>query len=206
MRHTASARTNNLLEPSDQTPGHGEEHVRHVVWLADDSKPAIDHDLVASISLDEFGVLDCLPGDLRESVALDDLILLAETNGVLLAVGTVPHPVEEQVHGSEDCKSVAVPVVLRGMVVGQVEGTVTVCERNTGKVPEGEEEAQLLEVHVPEIKSAVDSRATTHLQQKMQPDMNSPAGNDQMLTLGTSVGIKPVRTSEENDFSRDVTI
>jgi hypothetical protein len=147
----AEIHSENSLKPSDQTPSHGEEHVGHVVWLPHNSEPAINHDLVTSIGLDELGVLDCLPRDLRESVALDDLVLFAETDGILLAVGAVPHPVEEDVDDCECCEGVSIPVVLGWVVVCQVERAVAVGERHAGEVPEGEEEAQFFEIHVPEI-------------------------------------------------------
>jgi hypothetical protein len=146
-----SIRNLNVLEASNQTPSHGEEHIRYVVRLAHNSKPTIDHNLVASISLNEFGILDRLPRHLRECVALDDLIFLSEPDGVLLAVRAVPHPVEEQVHDRKCAKSVAVPAVLGWVVIGQVEGAVAVCERYAGEIPEREEEAKFFEVHIPGV-------------------------------------------------------
>ena len=141
-----------------QSPSHGEEHIRHVIRLTDDSKPAVNHNLVAGISLDELGVLDCLPRDLGEGVALDDLVLFAETDGVLLALGAVPHPVEEEIYDCECCEGIAVPVILGWVVVGQVECAVAVCEGHSREVPESEEEAQLFEVHVPETLLVDNSR------------------------------------------------
>jgi hypothetical protein len=94
LRH-AGTRNPHSLEASDQTPSHGEEHVRHIVRLAHNSEPTVDHDLIARVCFDELGVLDHLPRYLRESVALDDLAFLSETDRVLLAVCAVPHPVEE---------------------------------------------------------------------------------------------------------------
>lgn len=36
--------------------------------------------------------------------------------------------------------------------------------------------------------------------------MNPPAGNDQMLAFCTGIGVKPVRTSEEDDLSRHIAV
>jgi hypothetical protein len=113
-----SIRNLNILESSDQTPCHGEEHIRHVVRLPHNRKPAVNHNFISSIRLDELRVLDCLPWNLRESVALDDLVFLSEADSVLLAVGAVPHPVEEQVYYGESTESVTVPAVFGWVVIG----------------------------------------------------------------------------------------
>ena len=42
---------------------------------------------------------------------------------ILLAIGTVPYPVEE-IYRAENTESVRIPVVLGWVVVGQVESTV----------------------------------------------------------------------------------
>lgn len=130
-----------LLESGDQTPSHGEEHVRDIVGLADNSKPAIDHDVIAGVGLDSLGVLNSLPRHLREGVSLDELTLLLVAECVLLTIGAVPHPVEEDVHNGKHSESVRVPGIFGGVVVGQVKSAVAVSEGHSSHVPEGEEES-----------------------------------------------------------------
>ena len=143
-----------LLETGDQTPCEGEEHVRDVVWLSDNCKPAVDHDIITSIRFDCLGVLDGLPGHLRERLALDKLPASASVSeSVLLSIGAVPHPIEEDVRYSEQGESKAIPPILRGVPVGQVERTMAVSERHSGHVPEGEQEPEFFKVHVPSILS-----------------------------------------------------
>lgn len=64
-----------VLESSDESPREREKHVRNVVRLSDDSEPAINHDTVAHIGLDDFGVLDSLPWNLREGFSLHKLAM-----------------------------------------------------------------------------------------------------------------------------------
>lgn len=82
------------LETSNQTPGHGEEHVRDIVWLSYDCKPAINHDMIARVRLNCLGVLDNLPRHLSKGIPVGELALFLVTECVLLTVGTIPHPVE----------------------------------------------------------------------------------------------------------------
>lgn len=90
-----------------------------------------------------------MPRELGEGVAGHHgaTFLLAET--VLLAVGGVPHPVNEQICDIEEGKEEAVPAVLGGVVVSQVDGAVAVAQRDTSQVPENQHEAPLLVVHIP---------------------------------------------------------
>lgn len=86
---------------------------------------------------------------MRESFALDQLAALLLTERVLLAVGGIPHPVHEQVYDGESCQCRATPAVFGRLVVREVECAVAVGEWHTSHVPESQDEAQLLEVHVP---------------------------------------------------------
>lgn len=97
--------------------------------------------MVARIRLDGFGILDSLPRHLRECVPLYELALFLVAECILLTIGTVPHPVEENVQSREHCESVRIPVVFGWVVVGQVESTVAICEGHTGHIPKGEQKA-----------------------------------------------------------------
>lgn len=68
--------------------------------------------MVAHFCLDGFGILDGLPGHLRESVAFDKLAPFLVTECVLLAVGAVPHPVHEEIDDAESRQGNGVPAVL----------------------------------------------------------------------------------------------
>lgn len=148
--------------------------------LASKTIPAVDKD-GALRGLDGLGVLESLPRDLRERVALDEVSLLHGTEAVLLAVAAVPHPVPEKVGTVHDDQGVAVPAVSGGIVVGQVEGAVAVRQRDTSKVPEDEHEAPFLVVHV-------------------------PSRDDELLALGAGIGIEVVSHDEEHDLARNVAV
>ena len=96
-------RRDNLLEPSDETPRHGEEHVRHIVGLAYDGEPSVQQYPVSSFCLENARILDDCPGHMRECLALNELTALLLTERVLLAVGRIPHPIHEKVNNGENC-------------------------------------------------------------------------------------------------------
>jgi hypothetical protein len=141
---------NNILKTGDQSPGKRKEHVRHIVRLSNDAEPPIDENTVSGLGLQSTRVLDNLPRQLRKRVALGELSLaLHLAEAILLAVGGIPHPVHEEVNNDQGSQGIAVPSVLGGVVVGKVDGAVAVAERYAGHVPECEQEAKLLKVHVP---------------------------------------------------------
>ena len=169
------------LEASDEAPADGEVGVAAIMDLAGEAVPAVDQDAVADVGLDDLGVVDCLPGQLGEGLALDHLAALHGAEAVLLAVAAVPDPVDKQVAGVERNKRIAVPAVLLGRVVGEVDGAVAVRQGDTSKVPEDEHEAPLLVVHV-------------------------PGGHNELLTFGAGVGVEEVSHNQETDLARDVAI
>ncbi|KAI6749100.1 hypothetical protein HG531_008047 [Fusarium graminearum] len=168
------------LETGDQTPRNGKPHIGSVVNLASKTVPTVNKD--SSLRRDDgLGVVDGLPGDLREGVAQNQLALLHGAEAVLLAVAAVPHPVPEEVankHGSQDT---AVPAVHIRVMVGQVDGAVAVRKRNTSQVPEDEHEAPLLVVHI-------------------------PGSDDELFALGAGVGVEEVSHDEEPNLARDVAV
>lgn len=164
------------LETGDQAPADGEEGVAGVVDLARLAVPAVDEEAVARRSGDLARVLDGLPGHLREGVALGEGAPLHGPETVLLTVAAVPDPVHEQVRDIEAGEEGAVPAVLLGRVVGQVDDAVAVRQRHAGHVPEDEHEAPLLVVHV-------------------------PGGDDELLALGAGVGVEPVRHDQEHNLA-----
>lgn len=66
-------------------------------------------------------------------------------------------------------------------MISEVDGAVAVGQRNAGKVPEDEHEAPFLVVHV-------------------------PGGDDELLALGTGIGVEVMSHDEEHDFARDVAV
>lgn len=111
--------------------------------------PAINKNLGAIVSGKSFGVVHCLPWQLGESLAGHHGAALLLTETVLLAVCSIPDPVNEEVRCKKECKKEAIPVVLRGVVVCQVDGAVAVAERHTSQVPENQHEAPFFVVHIP---------------------------------------------------------
>ena len=57
--------------------------------------PPINQDRVTGISLNEFGILDSLPWQLRECLPLKEPPSLLLPELILLAVGGVPDPIDE---------------------------------------------------------------------------------------------------------------
>lgn len=155
------------VEASNESPVQGKVQVAGVVDLArlaiyrrvscrilfSDKKaltPPINQDLMPIRGRKSLGVFHRLPRQLRERVTEHHGSTLLLTETVLLAVGCVPDPVDKQIGGIEKDQEVAVPVVGRGIVVGEVDGAVAVAQRHTSQVPENQHESPFLIVHVPE--------------------------------------------------------
>lgn len=168
-------------EPRDQAPADGEEGIAGVVQLAGLAVPAVDEEAVPRGGGDLARVLDGLPRDLGERVALGVGAALHGPEAVLLAVAAVPDPVDEEVRDVQAGQEGAVPAVLVGGVVGQVDDAVAVGERDARHVPEDEHEPPLLVVHV-------------------------PGRDDQLLALAARVGVQPVRHHQEHDLARHVAV
>jgi hypothetical protein len=127
----------NSPKPRDRPPSETKPHIRHIIRLPHNLEPPINHDLVPGIRLNELRIFHCLPRNLRERVALDDLVFVAQADGVLLPVRAVPHPIEEDVYESEGGQGGAIPAVGGWVMVGEVQGAVAVGEGHTREVPEG---------------------------------------------------------------------
>ena len=123
--------------------------------------PSISQDRIAAFGLDDTRVLDGLPGELWEGLALDEGASFLGTETVLLRVGSVPNPVHEKVAGEKkDEEGCAEGVRLHLVeVIGEVEGAVTVAEGNASQVPENKHEAPFLVIHVPKPKSIIGQYA-----------------------------------------------
>ena len=72
------------VEASDHTPAESKVHVASVVDLASVLVPAIAEECVASVGFDLLGVLDGLPGELGESLAVELVATLLSAEHVLL--------------------------------------------------------------------------------------------------------------------------
>lgn len=133
-----------------------EIHVTGVMYLPRMPIPSIHQDAIPSLRLDCLGILDRLPRQLREGLALHQGPTLHLAEPVLLRVARVPDPVDEQVGGVEEGECEGVPVVFRRGVVGQVDSAVAVRERDAGQIPKDQHEAPFLVVHVPGKISSQD--------------------------------------------------
>jgi len=102
------------------------------VNLASQTVPSVGENSAAVRSPDDLRVLHRLPRYLRESLAEHGLSALHCPESVLLAVTRVPNPVHEYVGGVEEAESPLVPLVLVGVVVGEVDGAVAVGKGNAG--------------------------------------------------------------------------
>ena len=164
-----------------------EIHVTRVMDLPRIPIPSIHQNAIPRLRLDCLGILDRLPRQLREGLALHQGATLHLAETILLRVTCVPDPVDEQVGGVEEGEGEGIPMVFRGGVVGQVDGAVAVRERDPGQIPEDEHEAPLLVVHVPDEYSSQDC--------PLRPERghDSPRSDDTLLALGASIGIEEVR-------------
>lgn len=169
------------VEASDQTPAESKVHVASVVNLASVLIPTIAEKSVASVGLDLLGVLDSLPGELRESLAVHLEAALLGTEHVLLRVAGIPDPVGEEVASKEPDKNGPGVSVNLGVVVGKEDGAVAVRQRHTSHVPEDEHETPLLVVHV-------------------------PGNGDHLLTLAAGVGVQEVGHEQEGHFTSDIAV
>ena len=186
-------------EASNQPPVQGEEKITGIVNLAGLAVPAIHKNLPTIGSGESLGVLNSLPRKLGESVTLNHgaTFLLAEA--VLLAVGGVPNPVDKKIRDVQESQEVPVPMVLGGIVVGQVNGAVAVTQGDTGQVPEDKHETPLLVVHIPGLllaKSSIESVGKDR----------SPSGHNALLALGASVGVEEVSHDQKHDLTRNIAV
>lgn len=125
-------------------------HVTRVMDLPRIPIPSIHQNAIPRLRLDCLGILDGLPRQLRERLALYQGAALHLAEPVLLRVARIPDPVDEEVGGVEKGEGEGIPVVFRGGVVGQVDGAVAVREGHAGQIPEDQHEAPFLVVHVPD--------------------------------------------------------
>lgn len=90
------------VKPSDQAPSQCKEQITSVVDLSCITIPSISQKRVTRLGLDDAGVFDCLPWELREGLALGRGSSLLGAETVLLGVGGVPDPVGEEIGGEEE--------------------------------------------------------------------------------------------------------
>lgn len=116
-----------------------------------------------------------LPRQLGKRPSVGQRAALPLPEPILLRVGGVPDPVDEQIGDVKETESDGIPVVVRWWVVGEVDRAVAIAERYTGQVPEDEHEAPFLKVHVPIIRVR-----RIHL---MMSDPCLPGGDNRFLCL-----------------------
>ena len=113
--------------------------------------PSVDENLVAILGRKGVRVVDSLPGELREGLSEDHITTDLQAESVLLAVGGIPDPVDEEISDIHGDKGILVPGVGVWVMVRKVDRAVAVAEGHTGKVPEDQHESPFLIVDVPEI-------------------------------------------------------
>lgn len=72
------------------------------------------------------GFLTVCQGSWGEGFTLDNGSFFGGAETILLGVGGIPDPVDEEIGGEKCAEHITVPVVFGGMVVGDVECAVAV--------------------------------------------------------------------------------
>lgn len=72
------------------------------------------------------------------------------SESILLGVCSVPNPVHEEVRRVKQDQNKPVPVINGRCMVRQVDGAMTVSQRDACHVPEYEHKTPLLIIHIPE--------------------------------------------------------
>lgn len=111
--------------------------------------PSINQNRVAIFGRDGSRIFDRLPGQLGEGLSLGHTALPVLTEAVLLAVGGVPHPVNEQIGDVQSYKQISVQSVGIRMMVGKIDGAMAVTQGNASKVPEDKHKAPFFVIHIP---------------------------------------------------------
>jgi len=93
------------VETSDQTPGKRKVQVGGVLNLAGVLVPAVAEKRVTGRGLNLLRILDGLPGELRECLAVLLVAAFLAAEHGLLAVTSVPDPVSEEVRSVEQDKN-----------------------------------------------------------------------------------------------------
>lgn len=111
--------------------------------------PSVDKDRMAVLGNDGAGVLDGLPGELGEGLSKDHITTALKTKSVLLAIGGVPDPVDEEISDVHGRKGVLVPTVGIWVMVCEVNRAMAITEGDSSKIPENQHKAPFLVVDVP---------------------------------------------------------
>ena len=185
-------------QPRHCSPRQGEEEIARVVYFAGvtvckalvlEGKMRSRTVLTKSVRKhgapvfcpDNLGIFHRLPRHLWEGLARGSAARLFRPESIFLAVGRVPHPIDEEIRHVQRAQSVFVPCVGAGMVVCQVDRAVNVRQRHAGQIPEYQHEAPFLVVHV-------------------------PGRHDEFFAFAARVRVQPVRHQQQTDFSRNIAI
>ena len=114
------------VKPRDQAPAYRKIGVTCVVHLPSHAIPTVAEQSVAGPRLDLLRVLDHLPGELREALAILSRTTLFGAEHVLLRVCCVPYPVGEEIRRVQGDERGLGPCVSGRRVIGQVDGAVAV--------------------------------------------------------------------------------
>ena len=88
--------------------------------------PSITQNRIPSLSLDANRILYCFPRQLWERLSVQFHAAFLCSKHVFLAVCRIPDPVDEQISNKQQSQDIRVPVVLRRVVVGDVESAMAV--------------------------------------------------------------------------------
>ena len=68
---------------------------------------------------------------------------------ILLAVGSIPNPVYEEVRDIHSTECVSVPSVRGRVMVGKIDGAMAIAKGNASEIPEDEHESPLFVIYIP---------------------------------------------------------
>ena len=169
------------LEAGDECPRQSEKHIAAVMNFASQPVPSINKNGIALLCMKCLWIVNLSPRKLGERFAVHQFASLHHAEGILLAVCSVPDPVDADIRDKQYRQCSFVPRICRRVATIQVQNAVAVRHRDTGHVPEDQQESQFLLVHV-------------------------PCGGDEVFCLGTGVGVKEVRHDKEQNLTRNISV
>lgn len=130
-------------------PGHLQSSGMLLLESSRSLTPPATEDIISSVGLDSLGVLDELPRQLGECLAVESAPSLLGPEVVLLTVAGIPHPIHEEIYHRQEAQCDRIPVICRRVVRSQVQRAVAVNHWYPGEVPEDQHESPFLIIHIP---------------------------------------------------------
>jgi hypothetical protein len=86
---------------------------------------------------------------LREGFSQKHIATLVLTISILLTVGSIPNPVDQEIRNVQSNECIPVPSVRGRVAVGKVDAAMAITQGNTGKIPKDEHEAPFFVIYIP---------------------------------------------------------